>query len=161
MGIIDALTNVATGGLGRDILSAVEKYFPPDVSPEQRENFRLAAENIELQRARDFAAAQADAERALNERISMYEGTASDLRQMPVIGPAMLFLRGAQRPAWGIATLCLDYEVFSGAWKLGDTVLLNCFFLINFLVLIFLFGERAVVNVFPLLKQLFDAKAAK
>lgn len=161
MGILDALTNVATGGLGQAILSAVEKYLPPDVSPEQRENFRLAAENIELQRARDFAAAQADAERVLNERISMYEGTASDLRQMPVVGPAMLFLRGAQRPAWGIATLILDYEVFSGAWQLADGVPSNCFWLINFLVLGFLFGERAMMNVLPLMKQLFDARAAK
>ncbi|WP_230413519.1 hypothetical protein [Zooshikella ganghwensis] len=63
----------------------------------------------------------------------------------------MLFLRGAQRPVWGFATLYLDLCWFA-TWQLTvqqETALT----LINVLVLGFLFGERAIKNVMPLIMQ--------
>lgn len=158
MGFLDTLASVATGGLGQAVLSAIEKYLPPDLSPAERENLRLATENIELQRARDVAAAQVAAETALNERIAALEGTASDLRGLPMLGPLMLFLRGAQRPCWGYGTLWIDYHVFSGSIQVTDPTLTSAFWTINALVAGFLFGERAVMNVLPLVQQMLAAR---
>ncbi len=156
MGFLDKLADVATGGLATTIATTFEKYFPPDLNPEQKANIALAAENIELQRAKQFSDAQNESEKALNERIDMYEGSASDLKAVPYLGAILLALRGAQRPAWGFATLYLDYGVFSGMWKLTDPVVANSFWIVNFLVLGFLFGERTVTNILPFITNLIQ-----
>jgi hypothetical protein len=154
------LTDIAgIGGIGDKVIDAVEKYFPPDVSPEQKAQLSLAIKNIELDQQRLMDAAIASAENAINDRIASYEGTASDLKSVPVLGPFMLFLRGGQRVLIGYGTVAMDYYVFSGAWKLPEGPLTNCFWLINALVLVFLFGERAVLNVAPLLTQLMKKGA--
>jgi len=88
----------------------------------------------------------------------MYEGTASDLKSIPVLGAVMLFLRGSQRPVWGFATILLDYQVFSASWKLDDPIISNAFWVVNFLVLGFLFGERAVTNIMPFITNMIQAK---
>lgn len=158
MSILSDLANVATGGLGRVIADTVLRYFPPDISPEQKANIELAAQTIELQRAQQVAQAQQDAEKALNDRIAMYEGSASDLKAVPFLGAIMLFLRGSQRIVWGFGTCFLDYQVFSGAWPLTDPIISNSFWVVNFLVLGFLFGERAVTNVMPFITNMIKAK---
>lgn len=158
MGWFDSLANVATGGLGTAIVAEIGKHFPPDLTPEQRANIELAANNLELQRTIEFSKAQNEAEKTLNERIAMYEGTASDLRAVPILGSLMLFLRGSQRPAWGFATLYLDYGVFSGVWKLSEPTVANSFWVVNFLVLGFLFGERAVTNIMPFVTDLIKTR---
>jgi hypothetical protein len=81
------------------------------------------------------------------------------------------WLREAQRTIWGYALLILDFFVFSGHWDLvararqlgtgadagaativgGD--LLAAFWIVNFLVLGFLFGESAISNLLPQLKS--------
>lgn len=59
----------------------------------------------------------------------------------------------------------MDFMVFSGAWKIDEFVKIvgnntigtnieSAFWMINFLVLGFLFGERAMKNVLPLFKGL-------
>ena len=158
MGILDGILSATTGGLAKDILGTFEKYFPPDMSPEQKANIALAAENLQLQRQAQADKAQQDAEKAINERIAMYEGSASDLKAIPFLGAFMLLLRGSQRIAWGFATLYLDYGVFSGMWTLSDPVIANAFWIVNFLVLGFLFGERAVTNILPFITELIKAK---
>jgi hypothetical protein len=158
MSFFDGLVEIATGGLGKTIVGAIEKYFPPDMTPEQKENIKLVAAQIELQRTLEFNAAQNNAEKVLNERISMYEGSASDLKSIPILGAIMLFLRGSQRPVWGFATIVLDYQVFSATWKLDDPIISNAFWVVNFLVLGFLFGERAVMNIMPFITNMIQAK---
>jgi len=152
------ILDIATSGVATSILDAIKQYFPPDLSPEKRENIRLAAEAVEAQRARDTAAAQIEADRVLNERIASLEGTASDLKAVPVLGAAMLFLRGAQRPCWGYGTLWIDYHVFAGSIQITDPTLTSAFWTINALVAGFLFGERAVMNVLPLVQQMLVAR---
>jgi hypothetical protein len=68
-------------------------------------------------------------------------------------------LRGAQRPIIGYGTMYVDYMVFSGMWKLPDGPVTNAWFLSNALVLAFLFGERAIRNVAPLITDLLAAKS--
>jgi len=158
MSFFDALANAATGGLGQTILEGIKAYLPPDMSPEQKAQLALAAQNIELQKSVEFSKAQQEAEKDLSDRIAMYEGSAADLKGIPYVGTLMIFLRGAQRPAWGFATLYLDYGVFSGLWKLTDPVVSNAFWIVNFLVLGFLFGERAITNVMPFFTEMIKAK---
>lgn len=165
MGILSGVLSVLTGGtsdgvtsLGTGLVDAIKSYFPPDMTPEQKANIELAAQNFGLQKQIEAAKEINDAEKALDDRIAMYEGSASDLKAIPYLGALMLFLRGAQRPVWGFAALYIDYMVFNGSWKLEGQVIPNAFWVINFLVLGFLFGERAVTNVMPFVTNMIATK---
>lgn len=165
MGILSGVLSVLTGGssdvatnIGTGLVDAIKSYFPPDMTPEQKANIELAANNFGLQKQIEAAKEINDAEKALDDRIAMYEGSASDLKAVPILGPVMLFLRGAQRPVWGFATIYIDYAVFSGMWKLSDPTVANAFWIVNSLVLGFLFGERAVTNVMPYITNMIATK---
>lgn len=150
----------AVGGIAGAILGTVEKYLPPDMSPAQKAEMALAVQAQGFQHEKDVASAIHDAEKDVNDRIAIYEGTASDLKAVPIVGPLMLFARGAQRPVWGFACLFMDYQVFSGAWILKEgTQVAGAFYVVNLLVLGFLFGERAVKNVAPFITQMISAKS--
>ncbi len=101
-----------------------------------------------------------EAEQTFNQRIKDMEGTAQDLKQSGWMGRIVLFLRGAQRPIWGYAVIYMDFMVFSARWTIPEEnpQLQSAFWIINFLVLGFLFGERAVKNVGPLVAQMFQKK---
>lgn len=156
--MLGQLVDVFAGGLGGKIVDAFQKYFPPDMSPEMKAQIALEAQNFELKVTMEANRAREEAEKSINERIAMYEGSSSDLKGIPFIGPLMLLLRGSQRIAWGFGTLLLDYNVFSSNWKLIDPVISNAFWIVNFLVLGFLFGERAVTNVMPFFTRMIEAK---
>jgi len=158
VGILDSVLEAATGGLGGQLVDLVEKYFPPDMSPEKKAEVTVALERLAMEREKNANDAAAAAEQAVNDRIAIYEGTASDLKTIPVLGAVMLFLRGAQRPLIGYATTYLDLMVFSGQWQVTDQTQISAFWMINFLVLGFLFGERALKNVAPLIAEFLAAK---
>jgi hypothetical protein len=159
--ILSKILNAATGGLGGTIIDLVKEYFPPDMDPVKKAELQIAIERVAIEREREANAAAAAAEQAINERIASYEGTASDLKALPVLGAVMLFLRGAQRPLIGYATMYMDLQVFSGAWKITDPQQTSAFWIINVLVLGFLFGERAVKNVAPMLAELIPARRSE
>ncbi|GAB6043318.1 hypothetical protein [Endothiovibrio diazotrophicus] len=161
MGVLDTINkiaDVATGGLADTVLDAVKTYLPPSMSATEKSNLKLALEKLAMERERNTAAAITEAERVINERIAQYEGTASDLRAIPIIGPILIFVRGCQRPVWGLSTLYMDLQVFSGAWAVDEQRLMSALWIINLLVLGFLFGERAVKNLAPLITQMISAK---
>jgi hypothetical protein len=58
---------------------------------------KVQLEQIAAQRAKDDADADNKADELLTDRMAKLEGTASDLKGVPILGPAMLFLRGSQR----------------------------------------------------------------
>ena len=65
----------------------------------------------------------------------------------------------AKTAVWGFATMYIDYMVFSKQWVIADdSPLNNAFFVLNILVLGFLFGERAVRNVLPIILPMFQRK---
>ncbi|MFC1567333.1 hypothetical protein ACFL3R_00665 [Thermodesulfobacteriota bacterium] len=154
MGLGTKIADFLTGSTVKSIAETVMAYFPPSMSDKEKSELALKisqSENAKALKLIDLAN-QADAE--FNARIKEMEGTAGDLKSVPVIGAVVIFLRGLQRPMWGFATLYLDYMSFSSSWKLTekqDGILLA----INFLVLGFLFGERAVKNVMPLISAYF------
>lgn len=152
MNILKSLVGLATSGTGSAIWEAVEQFLPDS---EAKLKAKIALDEAQRQRDKDqldSAIALAD---NLNQRIAAYEGTAIDLKGVPYIGPLLLLARGAQRPIWGYAVIWLDYKVYSGAWIIADQPELQAaFYVINFLVLGFLFGERALVNLLPVLESL-------
>ncbi|MEO9655906.1 hypothetical protein [Marinomonas sp.] len=157
MSIFGTLLNGITGGFAEKAIDAVKEYFPPDMSAEQKAEMQLKLKQIELDAQRQANTAVNEAEKVLNQRIAEYEGTASDLKAIPVVGPLMIFLRGLQRPVWGFATLYMDFMWFA-EWTTLTEKQESALMAINVLVLGFLFGERAVKNVMPLITKLFEAK---
>lgn len=159
------ILGAATGGLSDTVIDIVEGVIGGDeqskLPPEQRANLKIAIEQEVTKREVNAARASIDAERVLNERIAALEGTASDLKALPFVGRLVIFLRGAQRPVWGFGTLYMDYMVFSKRWALTpESYEEIAFWTINVLVLGFLFGERAIKNVLPMVNAFLAARKA-
>jgi len=160
-GIGKSILGAVTGGLSDRVVELVEAVLPNGLSAEQKLALKQTVEAETTKREMAAHQAAAEAERNLTERIAVLEGTAKDLMGVPVVGKIVLFVRGAQRPAWGIGVLYLDYMVFSKQWPLDpETVTESAFWLINFLVLGFLFGERAMQNVMPAVALLLEKRRA-
>lgn len=165
MSLFSKVANFLTGGIGGKIADKIINQFPDKLSDAEKAKIKEAI--IEATREHELKLLELakDDEVRFNERIKEMEGTAKDLQQFGFFGKVIVFLRGMQRPLWGYAVLIMDFFVFSGRWNLhqlaeatgNNTISLNlesAFWLINFLVLGFLFGERAMKNVLPLMKGL-------
>ena len=149
--IATTLVNTLTGGLADTLFDAVKTYFPPDMTLEQKGKIYMELQRLEQEKRHQADLALVKAEQTLTERISQLEGTANDLKTLPIIGHLILFARGCQRPIWGFFTLYLDYQWFT-QWQLSEQQQ-SALIVINLLVLGFLFGERAIKNVAPYLIQ--------
>jgi hypothetical protein len=154
--MFDKIASVLTGGLAGTIMDGIKSYFPPDMSDQQKAALNLELQKIELQKQAEVNDAISEAQKSFNDRIAQYEGTAKDLLALPVVGRILLFLRGAQRPVWGFATLWADYCWFSSAWGALTEKQETALIIINILVLGFLFGERAIKNLEPLIGRLLS-----
>lgn len=153
MSFLEKLTDIVGGSLFKEAKEVIMAYWPPEATPEKRLELQAKLNEIELLKTRQIDQAIADAETRLTERIAMTEGSAQDLRAIPGVGPVVLFLRGLQRPIWGYATLYGDAMWFMGRWQLSQQQE-SALWVINFLVLGFLFGERAIQNVAPLIGEI-------
>ena len=151
--MLDKIANFFTGGLADTVMDGIKAYFPPDMSNEQKAAVNLELQKIELQKSIEINKAVADAEKAINDRIAAHEGTAKDLSALPVIGRVIIFARGCQRPLWGFGVMWADLQWFSGQWSGLSQQQESALWVINLLVLGFLFGERAVKNVAPIISQ--------
>lgn len=160
MSILQKLTDIVGGSLFREAKDLVMAYWPPEASPEKKLEIQARLNEIELTKARQIDMAIAEAEQRITERIALTEGSAQDLRAIPIVGPIVLFLRGLQRPVWGYATLFGDAMWFMGKWQLNAQQE-SALWVINFLVLGFLFGERAVQNVAPLIAEIMSKRPAR
>jgi hypothetical protein len=158
MSIFKKLLDGVTGGFVATAVDTLKEYFPADMSPEQKASLALKTKQLEANIQQQMDSAANVAEELLTSRIAQLEGTASDLKSVPFVGPLVLFLRGLQRPLWGYATLFMDYMWFS-EWTTLTSKQESALMAINILVLGFLFGERAIKNVMPLVTKLFEAKA--
>jgi len=165
MSVFSKILDFVSGG-GEKIVETIQGQLPPRLSEGDRkkieEAIRAAARKHEVEL---LTLAQAE-EQEFNKRIKEMEGTATDLKQAGIFGRIILFLRGAQRPIWGYFVLFLDFMVFSGKWDLagksvGGLDLVNVFWVINLLVLGFLFGERAMRNVLPIVQSKFGKPKAQ
>lgn len=158
MAIFDKIASMFGGGLVDSVLDTVKAYFPPGMTPQQEAELRLNVERMAFEKQKQADAMLADAERQVTERISLLEGTATDLRAVPIVGPLMLFMRGIQRPVWGFAVLYADMMWFSGKWGQMSDQQESALWVINLLVLGFLFGERAVANLAPVISDIMTRR---
>ncbi len=160
----DKITNFLGGSLFGEIKDGIMSYFPPDLTPQERNEMELALGKLLAEKQREANSVLAEAQASFDQRIRDLEGTASDLKTIPILGPIIIFLRGVQRPAWGFYTAYLDFMWFSTQSQVVDSVVIPAFtekqelglILINVLVLGFLFGERTVKNLQPLIEKIFS-----
>ncbi len=170
MSFFSKVTEFFAGGVGTKIVEKVLKQIPDKLSEAEKSAVQAAV----IETTREYEMSLLELARTqdenFNSRIKELEGTAADLKQFGILGKIIVFLRGAQRPIWGYFVLYMDLMVFSGQWKMTDiaqaagnnsigTNIESAFWVINFLVLGFLFGERAMKNVLPLVKGLQQKSA--
>lgn len=159
MSILKKLTDFVGGSLFKEVKDMVVTYFPPEMTPQQKLEAErsltelLHKKELEANKILNQAATQ------LDKRIAQQEGTAKDLKGIPIFGTLILFLRGSQRPLWGYATLYMDFNWFFGAYTFTEQQQ-TAMIAINILVLGFLFGERTIKNLEPLIIKVFG-KASK
>ena len=158
MGLLDKISGLFTGGLVESIAGIAEKYFPPDMNPEQKAAFELELQKLAFEKQKQADAIATEAEKNATERAALLEGTATDLRAIPILGPILLVLRGIQRPMWGFAIMFADMQWLSGEWGIMTQRQESAMWMINFLVLGFLFGERAVANLLPIWQTMMQKK---
>jgi|SRR5882672_893796 len=155
--IAKAITGKATSD---DAMSAINA--DPNLALQFRKavmDSKVQLEQVAAQRAKDDAQADLDADKALTDRIAELEGTASDLKGIPVLGPIMLFLRGAQRIIIGYGTAFMDYLWLTGGLGAMTEMQSRLLMTASVLVFVVLFGERAIKNVAPLIRDIFEARA--
>jgi len=155
MGLLTAVTDFIGGSIFKEIKDGVMAYFPPNLTPKEKADFELRFQ--ELLDKKQLAANRIldEAGKQLDQRIAEQEGTAKDLKAIPFLGPIILFLRGLQRPAWGYATMIMDFKWFFELHSFTEQQQ-TAMIVINFLVLGFLFGERTIKNLEPLLIKIFS-----
>jgi hypothetical protein len=154
MGILSKVTDFVGGSLFKEIKETVTSYFPPSMSEAEKLEFERKMQEFLHQKELDANRILNESAAQLDKRIADQEGTASDLKAMPILGPIVLFLRGLQRPAWGFLVMLMDYKWFFGVYEF-DEQQQTAMIAINLLVLGFLFGERAVKNLEPLIIRVF------
>lgn len=160
MGILSKITNFVSGGLFKEIKEGVMSYFPPDMSPADKAAAELKVMELLHKKEMETNQILAEAAAALDNRIAEQEGTAADLKTIPYIGPLLILARGAQRPVWGFATLYMDQQwFFAESAKVFSEKQETALIVINLLVLGFLFGERAVKNLTPLILKVWGNKS--
>lgn len=164
-GGLRTVAGVATGGISEGIFNIAEEIFGDDMTLEQSASLKAKAMDFQREKEREANLAADQAEQNVTERASQLEGTAKDLLALPFVGRFVIFARGCQRPAWGFFTMYLDYKWLTGGLQpagenitVADDQMGVMLIVINFLVLGFLFGERAVKNLMPLIMQVFAVK---
>lgn len=153
MSVLSKLTNFVSGSLFREVKDIAMAYFPPDATPEQKLAMERAMNEKQIQTMQIINQTEVE----FNQRIKDMEGTASDLLRIPVAGPIMIFLRGCQRPFWSFATMYMDFLWLFSEKQLSSTQEKTLLF-VNVIVLIFLFGERAIKNALPVVNAFFKSK---
>ncbi len=157
---MDKVLDWLGGGIFTGIKDGFMSYFPPDATPQQKAEAEYNLQALLSEKQREADKLSFDMQAEFNNRIKELEGTAADLKTIPILGPLVIFLRGVQRPAWGFYTAYLDYIWFtnSDAVTAYSDKQESALILINLLVLGFLFGERVVLNLQPLIIKLFAKK---
>lgn len=158
MSFLKELGDFITGGVVDKLYDVAKDYFPPDMSEADKAALQLKFKELDHQHKMEGQAILIKSEQSVNERIAQHEGTVSELKTIPVIGPIVIFTRGMQRQAWGYSTLYINFLWFSGQWKFTEQQE-SAMWVINLLVLGFLFGERAIQNIAPLIAELMNKRA--
>lgn len=157
MNFLTKIADFLGGGAIKTLATTVKEYFPPSMSDKEQAELSMRIAEAENAKNLKTMVLVNEAQAEFNKQIVELEGSAADLKTIPIIGHILILLRGAQRPIWGLFTLYADYQAWSSTWTLTEkqeAMLLA----VNILVLGFLFGERCVRNVMPFIIQFFGKK---
>lgn len=157
MSFFSKIGNFLTGGLGDKIIETVKDYYPPSMSDSEKAQLEQAIKQSARKYELELLDIAQKEQFEFNNRIKQMEGTAKDLERFGIIGSLVVFLRGIQRPFWGFATFYLDNKWFFGSGEFSEKQE-AALMIINILVLAFLFGERAMKNITPLIARILEAK---
>lgn len=160
MSILSKLGDFLNGGIGDKIYTAIKDYFPPNMSESDKALLQLKIKEVDHQHQMEGLRMQLEAEQAVTERVAQLEGTVSELKTIPFVGAIVIFTRAMQRQVWGYSTLYINFLWFSGKWTFTEQQE-SAMWVINLLVLGFLFGERAIQNIAPLIGDLMSRRVAK
>jgi hypothetical protein len=161
MSFISEVTDFLSDGLGGQIANTVKAYFPPSMTEAEKVDLELRIEDAVHKKTTELLKLAHEERAQFNEQIKSHEGTAKDLQQFGWIGKLIVFLRGCQRPVWGYLTLYMDIMWFSGKWSGLTQQQESALWVVNILVLGFLFGERAIKNVMPVITEMMKQKVGK
>jgi len=159
--IFSGLANLLTGGIGDRVMNVIERQFPGKLTPQETAQLQQSLAEIDAEREKQGEAALAEATRLHNERVAQYEGTASEVKDMFLIGPLIILIRSLFRPLCSYAVVYMDYIYFTSnadGWPDNSTMLLV---VMNVIVLGFWFGERTIKNLMPLILAWLDKRELK
>lgn len=155
--IISKIVGALTGTLGSKIVDGVTRFFPPSMSDKEKGDLKVKIMEISNIQELELLKVAEQSQSEFNDRIKSMEGTADEIKGIPIIGPMIITVRAMVRPMITAFMVVLDYQTFSGAWP-WNPEFKNVFFALNLLVLGFWFGERALKNVMPLFTKFMEAK---
>ncbi len=154
--IAGGIAKFFSGGVGKEIVEIIGRQFPGKLSDEELAEIERQAAELEHKREADAMMWAREQDLQFFQFTKDMEGTASDLKTIPYIGGLIIFFRGAFRPTFAYFTLWLDAQWFltqtSSVWTDQQN---TAMIVINVVVLVFFFGERAVKNLLPLIGEVF------
>lgn len=156
--LIKGVAGFFSGETGKEVVGFIRDRFPAKLSDAELAEIQAAAEQREGERKESAMEWAASEQANFNKFTTDMEGTASDLKDVPVLGPIVIFFRGMFRPIFSYFVMYLDFVWFVGTSDFDDQQS-TAMIVINMVVLVFFFGERAVKNLAPLIARVFGGAA--
>jgi len=156
-GLVSGIKTLLTGKVGKSIEGILDRIVPTKLSDSEKAKIKMEIVQIEHEQQIEVMNMIQNETVEFNQRIKDLEGTARDLSQFGFFGKIIIFFRGVQRPLFGFGVFIWDWFYFSepADFTSEQSKLL---FVVNLLVLGFLFGERAVKNVAPIIGTVLAGK---
>lgn len=168
-GVLKTMFSADSGnGIAGKIIDTVKDYFPPDMTEQDKVNLELTITTAVHKQEMEILEKAHEEEVEFNKRTVTMEGTAQDLIQAGFLGKIALFFRGFQRILWSYGIFIFDVFWVTGKINFQNTIsvtdpnnsgsiilvpnpIIAFIVTVNVLVLAFLFGERALKNLTPMI----------
>jgi len=152
--LIKGVAGFFGGDTGKEVVGFIRDRFPAKLSDADLAEIQAATEQREAERKETAMEWAANEQANFNQFTTDMEGTASDLKGVPILGPIIIFFRGMFRPIFSYFVMYLDFVWFVGTSDFNEQQS-TAMIVINLIVLVFFFGERAVKNLAPLIARVF------
>lgn len=149
------------GDTGKEVVGFIRDRFPAKLSEGELAEIQREANQLEFEREKTAMEWAIQQDAAFDQRTKDLEGTATDLKTIPYLGPIVIFFRGMFRPVFSYFVMYLDYLWFATDTTQWTQQQNTALFVINVIVLVFFFGERAVKNLIPVIAQVFGVSRPK
>lgn len=148
MSLSERIGNTLSNGVLENLAERVFALLPKNLTIAEREEIELEIAEATCTYYGKLLTLSAKQDAEYNRRLKGMEGTAKDLLQFGLLGRIVWALRNLQRFSWVVFLFFLNMMIFSGGWQIPETEaasaylnLTSAFWMINVLILGFLFGE--------------------